>query len=92
MISNQDEQLAIELIPDEDEDAGTRTGKYPFVADDDANLRCFVFESMCNSDLDARTMIKNMQLCVNWIKEGKLPKKQTHNSTAKVLSLSDNLE
>lgn len=58
--------------------------EYPFVGTDDERLRCFVFEHMSSAEYDGDILIKNMQICIDWIKTGEIPNKPQKKLPPKV--------
>jgi hypothetical protein len=39
----------------------------------DRRLRAWIFDRMCNSDLEGKVLIANMEACLQWIKHGNRP-------------------
>lgn len=60
--------------------------QYPFVKTDDERLRCFIFETMANADIDGNILIMNMEATFQWIKNGAAQAAQPKRSVMRKVS------
>ena len=78
------DKLELELVPEETEPEKV----YPFLADDDQQLRCCIFEKVASADIDGAIQIQFMESAFQWIKNG-LAQPEQHKRSP-VRKVSDN--
>ncbi len=65
----EDDLPEIEICPEH----APIVDEYPFADTPDMKLRCFIFDSMGDADIDPKQLLQAFQLIFDWIKTGKVP-------------------